>query len=96
MKVIQFLLNDLEIDIRPFEESLYKDLTLRDYTINSLYFNVWENGILDISGGTTDLKNKILKTVNNYHVTYNFNSARFMRVCRFQVLLDFKVEENLM
>ena len=63
--------------------SLYKDLTIRDYTINSLYFNIYENGILDISGGTKDLKERVLKTVNNYYITFNYNAARFVRLARF-------------
>ena len=48
VKMLQFFYHGKKIDIKIFEKTLYEDLKERDFTINSLYYNIWDNGINDL------------------------------------------------
>jgi tRNA nucleotidyltransferase/poly(A) polymerase len=50
VKMMQFFYNNLKVDIKVFEYNLYEDLKERDFTINSLYYNIWDEGINDLVG----------------------------------------------
>ena len=71
----------------PIENSLEKDLMRRDLTINAIAVNIRSCEIVDISGGITDIKNKLI----NYVSELNFvdDPLRLLRVYRFQALLGF-------
>lgn len=78
------------IDItNPIENSLEKDLMRRDLTINAIAVNIRTGDIVDISGGITDIKNKLI----NYVSELNFvdDPLRLLRVYRFQALLGFEL-----
>lgn len=73
----------------PIENSLEKDLMRRDLTINAIAVNIRSGEIVDISGGITDIKNKLI----NYVSELNFvdDPLRLLRVYRFQALLGFEL-----
>lgn len=76
------------IDVtNPIENSLEKDLMRRDLTINAIAVNIRSGEVVDISGGITDIKNRLI----NYVSELNFvdDPLRLLRVYRFQALLDF-------
>lgn len=76
------------IDVtNPLENSLEKDLMRRDLTINAIAVNIRSGEVVDISGGITDIKNRLI----NYVSELNFvdDPLRLLRVYRFQALLDF-------
>lgn len=78
------------IDVtNPLENSLEKDLMRRDLTINAIAVNIRSGEVVDISGGITDIKNKLI----NYVSELNFldDPLRLLRVYRFQALLDFEL-----
>lgn len=52
------------IDVtNPLENSLEKDLMRRDLTINAIAVNIRSGEVVDISGGITDIKNKLINYV---------------------------------
>ena len=54
------------VDIDPFL-SLEEATARRDYTMNSLLYNPFDNTIIDIYGGVKDLNNRILRHTSDTH-----------------------------
>lgn len=78
------------IDVtNPIENSLEKDLMRRDLTINAIAVNIRTSEIIDISGGITDIKNKVINYVNE--LNFVDDPLRLLRVYRFQSLLGFEL-----
>ena len=78
------------IDItNPLEGSLEKDLMRRDLTMNAIAINLNTLEIIDITGGITDIKNKLI----NYILKENFEDdpLRMLRVYRFQAIYGFEI-----
>jgi poly(A) polymerase len=76
---------------------LMDDATRRDLTINSLMRNVSTNEILDLTGkGLSDIKNGIIRTPSDPDITFNDDPLRMIRLVRFSVKYNFKVDENAM
>lgn len=75
------------------ENNLLKDAQRRDFTINSIFYDLNEQKIIDPLGGIDDIKNKVLRT-------FDFNNfkddpLRFLRLYRFLSLCGFEIEEEL-
>lgn len=74
---------------------LMDDATRRDLTINSLMRNISTNEILDLTGkGLSDIKKGIIRTPLDPDVTFKDDPLRMIRLIRFSVKYDFKVDEN--
>ena len=75
------------------EKNLIEDIKRRDLTINSIFYDLNNDKIIDPYNGINDIKNKILRTadLNNYIS----DPLRFLRVYRFMSQLGFKIENNL-
>lgn len=76
-----------------FTSKLSEDLKRRDFTINAMAYNEKE-GLIDLFGGTTDIKNKIIKTVGNPYNRFSEDALRMIRAIRFSSKLDFEIEED--
>jgi len=91
-----------------FAETLDKDLSRRDFTVNALALKI-ENGetkIVDLFEGQKDLQNKIIRTVGNPDERFSEDALRMMRAVRFACQLngrnkkqetrdkDWKIEEK--
>ena len=64
--------------------TLKEDCIRRDLTINSLYLNISDNRILDMTGcGISDIENHILRTPLNPDETFFDDPLRMMRIIRF-------------
>ncbi|MGN0961851.1 MAG: hypothetical protein ACI4PF_06625 [Christensenellales bacterium] len=68
------------------------DTLRRDFTINSIYYDISENKFIDISGGINDLKHKIIRTTNLPKITLSDDGLRILRAVRFSSLLNLKIE----
>lgn len=76
---IEFV-NDIEIDaIR------------RDITINSIYYDIVKDEIVDLVDGVRDIENKTIRTTNLPNITLNDDGLRILRIIRFASLLNFKI-----
>lgn len=76
-----------------FSKKLEDDLCRRDFTINSLAYSD-DEGIIDLFGGISDLKSKIIKCIGNPEKRFEEDALRIMRAVRFSSVLDFRIEKN--
>src|SRR3990167_6370154 len=76
-----------------FVSKLDDDLSRRDFTINAL---ATADGklIVDLFGGQTDLKEKIIRTVGKPGDRFGEDALRLLRAVRFAAALDFSIEEK--
>ncbi|MFY4809088.1 CCA tRNA nucleotidyltransferase [Aliarcobacter butzleri] len=64
----------------------------RDFTINAIGYDYFKNEILDPFGGINDLKNKIIKHIDDK--TFIEDSLRIYRSVQFASRFEFKIDEN--
>ena len=76
--------------------SIEKDIERRDFTINSLLFDLTSNKIVDLANGINDIKHKIIRC--NSHVNpeeiFSADPLRILRGIRFSVKYGFNIEEK--
>ncbi len=87
-----------------FEDSLEKDLSRRDFTINAMAMKLKvkseklkvkeekEFEIIDIFGGEKDLKKRIIRAVGEPEDRFKEDALRMMRAVRLACQLDFSIE----
>lgn len=76
-----------------FVDTIEEDSYRRDFTINALYLDENEK-IFDFHNGINDIKNKIIKSIKNFKVSYSEDPLRILRALRFKIQLDFEIEEK--
>lgn len=76
-----------------FTRSLKEDLLRRDFTINAMAYND-EEGLVDIFGGISDLKNKTIRCVGNAEERFGEDALRILRAVRFAAQLGFEIEKE--
>ena len=63
------------------------DVNRRDLTINSLFYDIERNEVVDLTGGLKDLKAKLVKTVGNPDRRFDEDPLRKLRALRFQAVI---------
>ncbi len=71
----------------PVEE----DALRRDFTINSLYYDLKDNCILDFNNGFNDLNSRQLRIIGDPIQRYREDPVRMLRAIRFAAKLDFDI-----
>ncbi|XP_058220796.1 tRNA nucleotidyltransferase cca2-like [Rhododendron vialii] len=72
------------------------DASLRDFTINSLFYNVNTNSVEDFTGkGMRDLKSGKIMTPLNPKATFYHDPVRVFRAIRLATSLGFELDEEL-
>ncbi len=74
--------------------SIKEDLTRRDFTINALALNLLTGDIIDVVGGLSDLKKKIIRTVGQPQLRFQEDFSRPLRALRFSLQLGFTIENE--
>ena len=76
--------------------SIEKDIERRDFTINSLLFDLTSNKIVDLANGINDIKYKIIRCNSNVNPEEIFSAdpLRILRGIRFSVKYGFNIEEK--
>jgi poly(A) polymerase len=74
--------------------SIQEDARRRDLTINGMYYNPLTNEIIDLVGGQTDLRAKLIRFIGDPKQRIAEDHLRLMRVVRFAARFDFEIEEE--
>ncbi len=71
--------------------TIEEDVWRRDFTVNSLYYNIRDFSIVDYTGGMQDHAQAVLKLIGDPQVRYREDPVRMLRAVRFAVKLGFKI-----
>ncbi len=74
--------------------SLDEDAWRRDFTVNSLYYNIDDSSIIDFTGGVNDVENKLIRIIGEPTIRYTEDPVRMLRAIRFSAKLHFSLEEK--
>ncbi len=77
-----------------FTPSIYEDLKRRDFTINSMAYDLLSGELLDPHHGKDDLKKTVIRAIGNASERFQEDALRIMRACRFAAQLNFSIEES--
>ena len=96
VEITTFRVDGAYIDMRhpesvTFTRRIEDDLARRDFTVNAMAYNR-EDLLIDLFGGSSDLKNKIIKTVGKPEERFGEDALRIMRAFRFSAQLGFEIE----
>lgn len=72
--------------------TLEEDAWRRDFTINSLYYDVRDSSIVDYTGGFKDIERKQIRMIGDPTTRYQEDPVRMLRAVRFAAKLDFNIE----
>ncbi|MBA2711802.1 MAG: polynucleotide adenylyltransferase PcnB [Tatlockia sp.] len=73
-----------------FEEDAWR----RDFTINSLYYNIENASIVDLTGGTNDVAERKVRMIGDPDVRYLEDPVRMLRAIRFSAKLHFEIAKE--
>lgn len=75
--------------------TLLEDAMRRDLTINALYYDIYNDKVLDITGkGLNDIENHILRVTSTPEIVFFDDGLRLMRVCRFKCRFGWEIEKD--
>lgn len=80
-------------DTVQFVSNLKEDLMRRDFTVNAMAAHP-EEGIIDLFGGQTDLKNRVIRAVGNPEMRFTEDALRILRAVRFASAYGFTIDEE--
>lgn len=74
--------------------TLEEDAWRRDFTVNSLYFDVRDASVLDFTGGMADLEAGVLRMIGDPEQRYREDPVRMLRAIRFAAKLEFDIDSE--
>ncbi len=77
-----------------FVKSLEVDVTRRDFSINTMYYDIVENKIIDIFNAKKDIKHKLIKCIISPRHVFSSDGLRILRLVRFACELDLNIEKE--
>ncbi|MBF5050547.1 Uncharacterized protein CLAVI_000158 [Candidatus Clavichlamydia salmonicola] len=108
--IVVVIINNFSFDVSSFREdgtyedgrhptsikmgSIITDSLRRDFTINALFYNPFDNTIIDHVQGLTDIKKKLIRTVGQPVLRFAEDRLRMVRACRFAATLNFKIDKE--
>lgn len=72
-----------------------EDAFRRDFTINSLFYNIADFSIIDYAGGLEDLEAKRLRVIGDPMVRFVEDPVRMLRAVEFAARLDFTMDDEI-
>jgi poly(A) polymerase len=69
-----------------------EDAVRRDFTVNSLYYDIRDFSVVDYVGGVKDLEQGILRMIGDPITRYREDPVRMLRVIRFAAKLGFRID----
>lgn len=108
--VIKVLYDDFEFEVATFrsdgkyidgrhpEEVHFsnekEDAFRRDFTINGMFYDPVQGKIIDYVNGQVDIKNNIIRTINNPKDRFSEDRLRLIRAVRFAARFQYEIETN--
>lgn len=74
--------------------SIDDDAWRRDFTINSLYYNITDSSIIDFTGGVKDVHQKTIRVIGDPVTRYTEDPVRMLRAIRFSAKLQFSLSQE--
>lgn len=74
--------------------TLEEDAARRDFTVNSIYYDPFNNKFVDLNGGLKDLDAKILRFIGKPHDRIKEDYLRIFRFYRFLATLGFEPDKK--
>ena len=74
-----------------FTTDLVKDAVRRDFTCNSIYYDITNDKIIDPLGGVADIEKKVIRCYDP-EKTFSADGLRILRMIRLAVELGFKID----
>jgi poly(A) polymerase len=71
-----------------------EDVMRRDFTINGMLYEPFEETVIDLIGGLDDIKRRIIKTIGNPDDRFKEDKLRMLRAIRFGAGLDFEIDKK--
>ena len=71
--------------------TLEQDAWRRDFTINSLYYDVVSASIIDYTQGVADVKQRLIRIIGDAETRYKEDPVRMLRAIRFSAKLNFNI-----
>lgn len=75
--------------------TLKDDAWRRDFTINALYYNIYDFSIVDFTNGLKDIENKTIRIIGDATERLQEDPVRMLRAIRFAAKLGFTIEPVL-
>jgi poly(A) polymerase len=69
-----------------------EDVWRRDFTMNALYYNIADFGLIDYVGGREDIRQRVIRLIGEPEQRYREDPVRMLRALRFAAKLDFKID----
>tara|TARA_B110000014_G_C20126756_1_gene601131 strand:+ start:11316 stop:12587 length:1272 start_codon:yes stop_codon:yes gene_type:complete len=73
----------------------YEDAFRRDFTMNSLFYDIDTQEIIDFTGGYKDIRNKKIRVLGNIDNRFKEDPVRMLRAVRFSSKLNLKLEKSI-
>ncbi len=74
--------------------TLEEDAWRRDFTINSLYYDIRDFSVVDYTGGLEDLEAGLLRVIGDAGQRYREDPVRMLRAIRFAAKLGFRIHPD--
>lgn len=71
--------------------TLEEDAWRRDFTVNSLYYNITDSTIIDFTDGVKDIQERQIRIIGHPHTRYQEDPVRMLRAIRFSAKLHFDI-----
>lgn len=73
--------------------TIQEDVQRRDFTINGLYYDPYQNQVIDLVQGKQDLSRRLIKAIGNPLERFTEDHLRMIRAARYAATLNFSIEE---
>ena len=78
-----------------FQDDLFLDLKTRDFSLNSLYFNIVKDCFIQDSNVNFDFENLILRTIRTPKETFTDQINLFFRLFEYQARFNLKIDREI-
>ena len=70
----------------------HQDAVRRDFTINSLFYDIATFSLIDYVGGMQDVRNRVIRTIGDPMMRFQEDPVRMVRAIKFSARLGFTIE----